>query len=76
MHIFYVKSQQSSAEDIVGNMRNQASFSPHFYEFLHTLGWAVEIGKHPGKIFQLIPILYFLFSYNAVTFIEDDLNMY
>lgn len=48
VHIFYVKSQQSKAEDIVGNMRNQSSLSPYFIEFLHTLGWSVEIGKHPG----------------------------
>ncbi|XP_044749908.1 ral GTPase-activating protein subunit beta isoform X3 [Coccinella septempunctata] len=48
VHIFYVKSQQNKAEDIVGNMRNQTSLSPYYIEFLHTLGWAVDIGKHPG----------------------------
>ncbi|KAL3276294.1 hypothetical protein HHI36_024193 [Cryptolaemus montrouzieri] len=48
VHVFYVKSQQSSAENILSNMTNQTSLSPYFMEFLHTLGWTVEIGRHPG----------------------------
>ncbi|KAK9876654.1 hypothetical protein WA026_014029 [Henosepilachna vigintioctopunctata] len=48
VHIFYVKSQQSRADDIVGNIADHTSLSPYFFEFLHTLGWPVEIGIHPG----------------------------
>lgn len=47
-HIFYVRSQQSEAQDIVGNMLNPAVISPYFFEFIHTLGWPVEVKKHPG----------------------------
>lgn len=49
VHIFYVRSQQTHAEDIVGNILNNSnSLSPYFYEFIHSLGWPVRIDKHPG----------------------------
>lgn len=51
VHIFYVKSQQVSAQDIVNSTRNETGVSPHFVEFIHTLGWPVEVNKHPGTYF-------------------------
>ncbi|CAG9768936.1 unnamed protein product [Ceutorhynchus assimilis] len=48
VHMFYVRSQQTNAQDIVNNMLNPNLISPHFFEFIHTLGWPVEIRKHPG----------------------------
>jgi hypothetical protein len=48
VHIFYVKSQQVDAQDIVNNVRNENCISPCFFEFIHTLGWPVEVNKHPG----------------------------
>lgn len=49
VHIFYVKSQQVDPNDIVNNVRDQSGISPYFFEFIHTLGWPVEVNKHPGK---------------------------
>ncbi|KAK5643498.1 hypothetical protein RI129_007343 [Pyrocoelia pectoralis] len=46
-HIFYVRSGQTSAQDIVGNISDE-SVSSHFVEFIHTLGWPVLVKKHPG----------------------------
>ncbi|XP_072384831.1 ral GTPase-activating protein subunit beta isoform X2 [Diabrotica undecimpunctata] len=48
VHVFYVKSQQSHAQDIVGNVLNEHELSPYFSEFIHTLGWPVEVSSHPG----------------------------
>lgn len=49
VHVFYVKSQQSRALDIVNNVTNENSaISPYFLEFIHTLGWPVEVDRHPG----------------------------
>ncbi|XP_064215025.1 ral GTPase-activating protein subunit beta isoform X4 [Tribolium castaneum] len=48
VHIFYVKSQQVDANDIVNNVREQSGISAYFFEFIHTLGWPVEVNKHPG----------------------------
>lgn len=47
-HIFYVRSQQTNAQDIVSNALDPCSISPYFFEFIHTLGWPVEVQKHPG----------------------------
>ncbi|XP_066140830.1 ral GTPase-activating protein subunit beta isoform X3 [Euwallacea fornicatus] len=48
VHVFYVKAHQTNANDIVGNALNPISISPYFFEFIHTLGWPVEVKKHPG----------------------------
>ncbi|XP_063903676.1 ral GTPase-activating protein subunit beta isoform X3 [Zophobas morio] len=48
VHIFYVKSQQVDAQDIVNNVRTEQGISSYFFEFIHTLGWPVEVNKHPG----------------------------
>ncbi|CAG9819469.1 unnamed protein product [Phaedon cochleariae] len=48
VHIFYVRPQQSQAQDIVGNVSNENAISAYFSEFIHSLGWPVEISKHPG----------------------------
>ncbi|KAK4886376.1 hypothetical protein RN001_002647 [Aquatica leii] len=47
IHIFYVRSGQTSAHDIVGNITDE-NISSHFVEFIHTLGWPVVVKKHPG----------------------------
>lgn len=48
VHIFYVKSQQTQAQDILNNVLHENSLSAYFYEFIHSLGWPVEVNKHPG----------------------------
>ncbi|XP_018330220.1 ral GTPase-activating protein subunit beta isoform X2 [Agrilus planipennis] len=48
VHIFYVKSGQMSAHDIVDNITRQNGVSGPFLEFIHTLGWPVDINNHPG----------------------------
>ncbi|XP_074039453.1 ral GTPase-activating protein subunit beta isoform X2 [Leptinotarsa decemlineata] len=48
VHIFYVRSQQTEAADIVSNVLNESILSTYFSEFIHSLGWPVEISKHPG----------------------------
>lgn len=50
VHIFYVRSQQKDAQDIVNNILNEACVSSYFTEFIHSLGWPVEVNKHPGKL--------------------------
>lgn len=49
VHIFYVRSQQTQAQDIVNNILNESQISSYFTEFIHSLGWPVEINKHPGN---------------------------
>ncbi|KAJ8946712.1 hypothetical protein NQ318_006970, partial [Aromia moschata] len=48
VHIFYVRSQQTQAQDIVSNVLNENTISPFFTEFIHSLGWPVEVNNHPG----------------------------
>ncbi|KAF7287226.1 hypothetical protein GWI33_002045 [Rhynchophorus ferrugineus] len=48
VHIFYVRSQQTDAQDIVSNMHSPNLISPYFFEFIHTLGWPVKVQNHPG----------------------------
>ncbi|XP_048519931.1 ral GTPase-activating protein subunit beta isoform X3 [Dendroctonus ponderosae] len=48
VHIFYVRAQQTNAREIVGNMLNPSVISPYFFEFIYSLGWAVDVEKHPG----------------------------
>lgn len=52
VHVFYVKAGQTQAQDIVQNVHNETTISPHFIEFLHTLGWPVDVHHHPGKTAQ------------------------
>ena len=33
---------------ILRNVESSASVQPQFLEFLLSLGWAVEVGRHPG----------------------------
>ncbi|CAH1959125.1 unnamed protein product [Acanthoscelides obtectus] len=48
VHIFYVRSQQTNAQDIVANALHENVISPYFWEFMHSLGWPVDVSKHPG----------------------------
>lgn len=48
VHIFYIKSQQTSAQDIVGNMLRTDNICPYFLEFIKSLGWPVDVNTHPG----------------------------
>lgn len=48
VHIFYVKSQQTSAQEILANATNETNLSPYFLEFIRSLGWPVNVQKHPG----------------------------
>lgn len=33
---------------ILKNMESSRIVQPHFLEFLLSLGWSVDVGKHPG----------------------------
>ncbi|CAH1791195.1 unnamed protein product, partial [Owenia fusiformis] len=46
--LFYVKSGQSTAEQILENVMNQNKVHPHYLEFLRSLGWPVEVDQHAG----------------------------
>ncbi|XP_035761413.1 ral GTPase-activating protein subunit beta isoform X1 [Neolamprologus brichardi] len=46
--IFYVKPGQKSSHEILRNVESSASVQPHFLEFLLSLGWPVDVGRHPG----------------------------
>ncbi|XP_022914595.2 ral GTPase-activating protein subunit beta isoform X2 [Onthophagus taurus] len=48
VHIFYVKSQQTTAQEIVNNATDLSGINPHFLEFIKSLGWPVDVDKHPG----------------------------
>ncbi|XP_043658688.1 ral GTPase-activating protein subunit beta isoform X7 [Drosophila teissieri] len=50
VYVFYVKSGQTSAQQIIGNMAEEqsASHDPHFASMLQTLGWPVQIAEHSG----------------------------
>ncbi|KAL4239114.1 hypothetical protein ACF0H5_003817 [Mactra antiquata] len=48
VHIFYVKSGQKQAADIVANVSSRSNVQSQYLEFLHSLGWPVDIGKHAG----------------------------
>lgn len=49
VHVFYVKSGQTAAHEIIGNI-TEDYINSQFTEFIHTLGWPVLISKHPGNI--------------------------
>uniref|UniRef100_A0A8D0ASA5 Ral GTPase-activating protein subunit beta n=1 Tax=Sander lucioperca TaxID=283035 RepID=A0A8D0ASA5_SANLU len=46
--IFYVRAGQKSSPEILRNVESSSSVQPHFLEFLLSLGWPVEVGRHPG----------------------------
>ncbi|WAR19879.1 RLGPB-like protein, partial [Mya arenaria] len=48
VHVFYVKAGQKMPQDIVANVSSRKSVQPQFLQFLHSLGWPVDIGKHAG----------------------------
>ncbi|XP_031724676.1 ral GTPase-activating protein subunit beta isoform X1 [Anarrhichthys ocellatus] len=46
--IFYVRAGQKSSSEILRNVESSSSVQPHFLEFLLSLGWPVDVGRHPG----------------------------
>ncbi|XP_030854723.1 ral GTPase-activating protein subunit beta isoform X2 [Strongylocentrotus purpuratus] len=46
--IFYVKTGQKKAEDILFNVKSKDNVQYQFLEFLQALGWPVVIGQHAG----------------------------
>ncbi|XP_074068053.1 ral GTPase-activating protein subunit beta isoform X5 [Macrotis lagotis] len=46
--IFYMKACQKTSQEILKNAESSKNVQPHFLEFLLSLGWSVDIGKHPG----------------------------
>ncbi|CAH1262037.1 RALGAPB [Branchiostoma lanceolatum] len=46
--VFYVKCGQKTATDILNNVEAAENVQPQFLEFLRSLGWPVEVGRHPG----------------------------
>uniref|UniRef100_A0A8C5DLC2 Ral GTPase-activating protein subunit beta n=1 Tax=Gouania willdenowi TaxID=441366 RepID=A0A8C5DLC2_GOUWI len=46
--VFYVRAGQKSSPEILRNVESSASVQPHFLEFLLSLGWPVDVGRHPG----------------------------
>uniref|UniRef100_W8AXX1 Ral GTPase-activating protein subunit beta n=1 Tax=Ceratitis capitata TaxID=7213 RepID=W8AXX1_CERCA len=50
VHVFYVKSGQSTAQEIISNMSDEhvRSLDAHFGNMLLTLGWPVDLEEHSG----------------------------
>ncbi|XP_049315500.1 ral GTPase-activating protein subunit beta isoform X13 [Bactrocera dorsalis] len=50
VHVFYVKSGQTTAQEIIGNMNDEhvRSLDAHFGNMLLTLGWPVDLEEHSG----------------------------
>ncbi|XP_016986708.1 ral GTPase-activating protein subunit beta isoform X8 [Drosophila rhopaloa] len=50
VYVFYVKSGQTSAQQIIANMAEEqsAGHDPHFASMLQTLGWPVQVSEHSG----------------------------
>uniref|UniRef100_T1JGQ1 Rap-GAP domain-containing protein n=1 Tax=Strigamia maritima TaxID=126957 RepID=T1JGQ1_STRMM len=46
--VFYVKSGQKTPQEIMANVMQRDNVSTSFMEFLLTLGWPVDVAKHPG----------------------------
>ncbi|XP_069508226.1 ral GTPase-activating protein subunit beta isoform X1 [Ambystoma mexicanum] len=46
--IFYMKAGQKASQEILKNVESSSNVQPHFLEFLLSLGWPVDVGKHPG----------------------------
>ncbi|GFO11933.1 ral GTPase-activating protein subunit beta, partial [Plakobranchus ocellatus] len=48
VHIFYVKPGQKLPANILANVVSYSNVQPQFVEFLHSLGWPVDVRKHAG----------------------------
>ncbi|XP_068141137.1 ral GTPase-activating protein subunit beta isoform X9 [Drosophila tropicalis] len=50
VYVFYVKSGQTNAQQIIGNMSEDQSHThnSHFGHMLQTLGWPVQVAEHSG----------------------------
>ncbi|CAK8674449.1 unnamed protein product [Clavelina lepadiformis] len=47
--VFYLKSGQTGRDEILGNVSGDVgNLQPSFTEFLLSLGWPVDVDKHPG----------------------------
>ncbi|XP_072853155.2 ral GTPase-activating protein subunit beta isoform X4 [Pogona vitticeps] len=46
--IFYMKAGQKTSQEILKNVESSKNVQPHFLEFLLSLGWSVDVGRHPG----------------------------
>ncbi|XP_075428041.1 ral GTPase-activating protein subunit beta isoform X4 [Ascaphus truei] len=46
--IFYMKAGQKTSQEILKNVESSSNVQPHFLEFLVSLGWPVDVGRHPG----------------------------
>ncbi|KAJ7999572.1 hypothetical protein DPEC_G00195810 [Dallia pectoralis] len=46
--LFYMKAGQKSSQEILRNVESSSNVQHHFLEFLLSLGWPVEVGRHPG----------------------------
>ncbi|XP_066558893.1 ral GTPase-activating protein subunit beta isoform X5 [Amia ocellicauda] len=46
--IFYMRAGQKSSQEILRNVDSAANVQHHFLEFLLSLGWPVDVGRHPG----------------------------
>ncbi|XP_078508445.1 ral GTPase-activating protein subunit beta [Lissotriton helveticus] len=46
--VFYMKTGQKTSREILKNVESSSNVQPHFLEFLLSLGWPVNVGKHPG----------------------------
>ncbi len=48
VYVFYMKSGQRNADEILDNVTSTDKVHPHFMEFLTTLGWPVNVWHHNG----------------------------
>ncbi|XP_078274700.1 ral GTPase-activating protein subunit beta isoform X5 [Rhinoraja longicauda] len=46
--IFYMKPGQKTSQEILRNVESTSNVQSNFLEFLLSLGWPVDVGKHPG----------------------------
>uniref|UniRef100_UPI00398E90BE ral GTPase-activating protein subunit beta isoform X4 n=1 Tax=Pristiophorus japonicus TaxID=55135 RepID=UPI00398E90BE len=46
--IFYMKPGQKTSQEILRNVESSSNVQSHFLEFLLSLGWPVDVGRHPG----------------------------
>ncbi|XP_058847055.1 ral GTPase-activating protein subunit beta-like isoform X2 [Acipenser ruthenus] len=46
--IFYMRAGQKSSQEILRNVESSANVQHNFLEFLLSLGWPVDVRKHPG----------------------------
>ncbi|XP_071374651.1 ral GTPase-activating protein subunit beta-like isoform X1 [Centroberyx affinis] len=46
--VFYMRAGQKTAAEILRNVDSSSSVQPVFLDFLLSLGWLVEVGRHPG----------------------------